>query len=200
MVDDHYVTREEYQQLLALAQPKKRGGGFFAAALNFITWLLICVGAAGGIAFVLFLKTDLFMVDGAAPQSTSAPAATPPRTIPTPGTSGDGEAPTPSLPDCATVTDSRTACAGAVGELPQGQAEEATPVPLELAPAAVECWQGSFYTCDELAEMGDEQAIEAVQATDAFIDPATLPTPAPAFVEYATDACAKAETKSILCP
>jgi hypothetical protein len=174
-------------------------GGGLSTAL----WML--VGAA--LIFIALVLIVPSLPSGPPPTErpaiTSGPIATPPRALPTPGSSGGGGM-SGTLPDCATVTDSRTACTGAVGEMPQGgevQEQEAQPTPtMELAPNAIECWQGAFYTCEELAEMGEERAIEAVQAADTFVDVQTLPTPAPAFVEYATDACARAEVKSILCP
>jgi hypothetical protein len=108
-----------------------------------------------------------------------------------------------SLPPCSSVTDTRTACQadaqGAAAPAPAA-APAVEPTAMVLAPAAIECYKGSFYTCEELAEMGDEQAVDAVQETDAFIDPATVPTAPPAFVEYATNACAAAAVKSPLCP
>lgn len=98
------------------------------------------------------------------------------------------EQPTPvgQYPDCATVKDTKTACTNTANTA--------------LAEPATECWQGSFYTCEELAEMGDSRAIDAVRATDKFLDTNTLPTPEPAFVEYTQSACAAASVKSILCP
>jgi len=117
-------------------------------------------------------------------------------------TTSSGSAPAaPSLPLCSTVQDTTTACEQ---DQPAEAAQEApTPVPPDLPtpmPGVVECWEGSFYTCEELAEMGEEKAVEAVQETDAFVDVQTLPTAAPAFVDYATNACAAAAVKSPLCP
>lgn len=135
-------------------------------------------------------------INSTSTEATPTPLGKLPPTTPYSGGGGGGA---PQLPPCSTISDTTTPCTGAPGTLPQGVQAEPTPT-MALAPAAIECWQGSFYTCEELAEMGEEKAIEAVQQTDAFVDTSTLPTPEPAFVQYATDACAAAATKSILCP
>lgn len=125
----------------------ERSGGGLSTAL----WMMI--GAA--LIFIALVLIVPALPSGPLPTErpavTNKPAATPPRTLPTHGSSGGGMSGT--LPDCATVTDSRTACTGTVGEMPQGEQEEPpqgeqvqpTPTPPYLAgcltpPGERPCW------------------------------------------------------------
>src|SRR5262245_39807338 len=205
MEHDHYVTREEYERLLALAQPRKGMG-----CLDTILWLSVGFAVMSAAVFLamqlgwtppLLLGPGVNSVQGQEARPTpQAPARTQP---PAPGGSGYTTRSAPivvsgdPLPNCSSVADTTTAC---VRDTAQQQPAEVTTKTLDLAPPAIECYKGSFYTCEELAEMGDNQAVDAVKSTDAFLDTSAIATPEPGFVDYATQACAQAAVKSPLCP
>jgi len=98
-------------------------------------------------------------------------------------TPNSNPAQSPNLPDCATV--------------PTTQACQlsATPVVTPVIQAYNECYEGSFYTCEDLEKLR-QQAREdvesdmhdAVVATDEFL---IVPTTAPAVKQEWIDACAK---------
>lgn len=181
-----------------------------SSGLMSIIWI-IAGGAALFVALLVLMPARPMInpleTDSAA-EPTTAPAiraqptpALPPQSVRQP-IAAPVVVPQSSLPSCSTVRDTTTLCEP--DSPPPAPAvvveEQPTAAPVQFAPAAVECWQGSFYTCEELAEMGDERAVGAVEAADTFVDVSTLPTPPPAFVQYAQDACAAATVKSPLCP
>ena len=92
---------------------------------------------------------------------------------------------------------------------PYSSALAPAPAPIEevQARAAVACQPppaplGTPECMEERAKpfWTEEELIAFTATAEAWYDPGTLATPAPAFTEYATDACARAETRSILCP
>lgn len=195
------IFREElaaYRAADAGARP-----GCLATIANWLFWMVIGAGTVGGLAFVMFFWTaPAEPAPAQAPPTVSAPG----RNITTSGggSGGGGSQSTSSggdstLPDCATIANSTTACAWR-SQPPTVEQAAPTPTAEAESPSVVECWVGSFYTCEELAEMGDQRATEAIEATDRFLDTETLPTADPAFVQYATEACAAAAVKSPLCP
>lgn len=134
MEENHYVTREEYEQLLAMAHGKRKASG--GGCLSVIAWLAVIAA----FAFVaLVTGPDILVSYGIVSPETMAnvlhlatpqPQGTKP-TANRPATggshtmsSGGGVAP---LPDCASVTDTTTACR-------QGQTEP-TPAVCQPAPA-----------------------------------------------------------------
>jgi hypothetical protein len=99
-----------------------------------------------------FGRTPTVQVEGGNKEAVDAPANRGPSRPAGPGVRAPDARPAvapvaaPALPSCDAVDDTKTACTATDPEAAARQ--------LELAPKAYECWEGSFYTCEELAEMG----------------------------------------------
>lgn len=106
MDDNHYVTKEEYAALLAMARPRK-SGGFVRFLGDICQVLLIALAVFGGYLLItIFVGTPATLPPPANAQGTplpTAPAMRPPVAAPVAQPPG-------ALPDCATVQDTRTAC------------------------------------------------------------------------------------------
>lgn len=90
--------------------------------------------------------------------------------------------PAPALPDCASVTDTRTAC------VQDGVSNTYTNDPTPTAEPTPTAASGGFWTAEELA---------AFTATaEAFYDPQTLPTAPPAFATAVVEGCGDAELRA----
>lgn len=132
---DYTQLRDDYEQLYRLyneGRREKKGGGL----VSFIaTICLIALAVVGGY-FLLVVFFDAPPTQ-APPAASAAPAPpTPARGGPAPSGSG---APLSSLPDCATVTDTRTACVQDQSEPPAVQEEQPTPAPTEAPAYETQC-------------------------------------------------------------
>lgn len=135
MENDHYVTREEYAELLALARGRK--AGLWEMIVNTILWM----SAGGAIAFAVLV----FMpVGGDAPPAIAPTSGARTSSI---RSGGGGGVDTPAitygggeLPPCSAVTDTTTACQ-MDEQAPVIVQEEPTPAQ-PTAPPAYEsaCW------------------------------------------------------------
>lgn len=143
--DNHYVTPEEFQQLLALAQ-KRKGGG----VVQFVCSVLLIALAAVGGYFLLVIYLDAPLPPASAP--TAAAASRPTAPAPFGGGGSGGSTKGSTLPDCATVTDTTTACVNTGGAAsveqptPALSAPTGTPEPAYVTetcltpPGARPCW------------------------------------------------------------